>query len=174
MKGKNITIILSIIGVVVFIVAVISVSYAYYTSNVTTPGEATTEVKTATISAEFNGGDDLNFTNMIPGDSFSKTFSVKNTGTTTIYYKITMKDITNTFARTQDITYKLTENGTEIASGTFPSTTSRALSDKLSIDGGVTNDYTLTVTYVNDSNENQIEDMDKELGGSIFIEEVDK
>lgn len=175
--SKKTTIFISIVGVALFVAAISAVSYAYYTSNIETSGEATTTTTAAKISADFNGGSALTVTNLIPGDTFTKTFSLTNTGTETIYYRISMKNVENDFTRQQDITYILTENGNPLkkAENGDPIkqqflSAAGPLSDKLSIDEGETKTYSLTITYENEENIDQKDDMLKTISGDIYIE----
>ncbi len=165
---KKTTIILAIIAVASFIVLVSTMSYAFFNTNVIKSGSTDPDsVSTVQIKADFTDGEVVNAT-IIPGDSFTKTFTVKNTGTSPISFKVVMNDVTNTFSRATDLTYVLYEDGTEISSGYFPTTTA-ALSDTVTIPSGASKTYTLTVTYVN-SDEDQSADLGKSLSGKLFID----
>ena len=174
MSKKNITMIASIVGVFVFVAVIASTSYAYFVANVETKNtdNNTTTVQTGDVKAEFVDNEDLTVTNLIPGETFSKTFMVKNTGTTTIKYKIKLNNVENTFERTGDLTYVIKENGTIVKDGEALPTTSAPISDVLTIQKGVTNTYTLEVTYNNSTTEDQSVDMGKTISGKIFIEET--
>ncbi len=172
MSKKKISIIASIAGVALFVAAVAGTSYAYFTANVETKGNTNpTNVTSGDVKAVFSDGEQLNIGTLVPGDTVSKTFSVENTGTASIKYKIVINSVVNTFSRKNDLTYVLKENGITIKNGTFPDSNG-AISDSITISKGVTNSYTLEVTYVNSPTENQAEDMGKTISGKIFIEET--
>ncbi len=198
MSNKKTTIIISIVSIILFIVAVLSASYAYYITTVQETGDPdSTKVGTADFNINFVDGAVMTIENMIPGDTFSKTFTLENKGTATISYKVVMQEVRNEeFIRKEDITYKLYEyvvpkseataetdfsetEGTEepvvekalLASGIFPSVTN-AISETLSIEGGVTKGYILEVTYENVIDVDQKDDMGKTISGKLFIEEV--
>lgn len=171
-KENKMTIFISIVAVALFIVGVIATSYAYFTATVTKNNAENnnTNVSAANISATFTDGATLNITNMIPGDSFTKTFTLKNTGNKAIKYKVVIQEVENTFNSKSDIELVLKENGTTIKSTTFPSTTG-AISDELTINPNVSKSYTITITYKNTSAD-QSPDMEKKVSGKIFIEAV--
>ena len=171
-ENNKITIFISIVAVALFIVGVVAVSYAYYTANVTkeNSGNNTTNVGTAKLSATFTDGAELDFQNMIPGDSFTKTFTLKNTGEETLKYKIVVQEVENTFKSQSDIEVVVKENGSTINTTTFPSTTG-AISNELSISPDVSKSYTIIITYKN-TTADQTPDMNSVISGKIFIEEV--
>lgn len=171
MTKKKITIMISIIGVALFVASVAGTSYAFFAANVGTKGENNTNVTSGDIKAVFSDGEQLNVENIVPGDTVSKTFSLENTGTVDIKYKIVINNVENTFSRKTDLTYVLKANGEIIKTGIFPST-NEAISDSIIINKGVIHTYTLEVTYLNSTTENQVEDMGKTISGKIFIEET--
>lgn len=165
------TIFISIIAVALFIVAVAATSYAYYSTTIAKDnGDGTTKVTTAKISATFTDGAVISSENMIPGDSFTKTFTLENTGDTSIGYKIVVQEVENTFTSPSDIEVVVQEDGTTINTTTFPTTTG-AISDELTISPNVTKSYTITITYKN-TTADQTADMGSVISGKIFIEEV--
>lgn len=170
MSNKKSTIFISIAVVVLFIIAIVAVSYAYYTTVVNKTGSGDVNTNTTTLSASFTDGAVVTKTNIIPGDSFSKNFTLENTGSKTLSYKIVIQEVQNTFISQSDITYVLKENDTTIATGIFPNQTS-AISDVLTIEPDVTKTYTIDIAYLN-TTEDQSPDMGKTISGKIFIEEV--
>ncbi|MCI9279751.1 MAG: hypothetical protein HFJ02_03010 [Bacilli bacterium] len=172
MSKKKITIMASIVGVALFVAAIAGSSYAFFIANVETKGNTNpTNVTSGDVKAVFSDGEQLNIGTLVPGDTVSKSFSLENTGTATIKYKIVINDVVNTFSRKSDITYVLKENGVTISTGEFPAANG-AISDSITISKGVTNSYTLEVAYINSPTENQAEDMGKTISGKIFIEET--
>lgn len=167
---KKRTIVISIIGLVLFLLAILSASYAYFTSNIDKKGTGGTDVGTAKLSAKFVDTENLIIKNMIPSDSFTKTFSLENNSTIAMQYKIVIKDLVNEFSSYEDITYVLTDDNGYRKTGTFPKTT-QALSDVLTLDASTTRNYTLTITYQNTAVD-QSPDMGKTISGKIFIEEI--
>ena len=170
MKNKKTTMIISLFAVFIFVLAIGAVSYAYYATVTNNTGNGKTSVNTNDLSVAFKDGPLVNITNIIPGDDFSKTFSLENLGNKEIFYKIVMNDVENTFIKKGDITYELKEDSKVIATGTFPSQT-MPISERISIKPGASKEYTLTIFYAN-TQADQSEDMGKTIGGKLFIEEV--
>ncbi len=173
MSENKKTIIISIIAVVLFIIAISAASFAYYTANIEKTGEGNTDFnfKTAQISTSFDDGDEIHIENMIPGDSFSKTFSLGNSGSD-MEYKIVINELVNEFESYQDITYVLKENDVVIKDGTFPKEeANNELSEKRTLKNGENKRYTITITY-NNTNDDQSPDMGKTISGIIYIKQI--
>lgn len=175
MADKEKTLIISIVAVTLFIVAIVSASYAFYTAKVEKRGEdPAIKVTTGKLSANFADTAQLQMVNMIPGDTATKTFSLENAGTP-ITYKIVINELVNSFVSYEDITYVLKEtvNGSEniIGQGVFPKETNALSTNAITIATNETRSYTLTITY-NNTSEDQSGDMGKTISGKIFIEEL--
>jgi hypothetical protein len=166
------SIIFSVFGVALFIVCIVAVSYAYFTAKISVQNKEnnSVEVTTTNISVKFTDGEALNVTNVLPGESYSKTFTLENTGDIAINYKIAIKEVENTFVNTDDLEVVVKEGEKVINTTTFPKSSS-SISDALTIEPGETKSYTVTITY-KDTDKNQIEDSGKSIGGKIFIELV--
>lgn len=169
------TIIISVIAVVLFIAAISAASFAYYTANISTVGDDGNSVSgsTAKLSSSFDDGAQVNIENMIPGDSFSKTFYIGNSGAET-NYKIVINDLVNEFDSYEDITYVLKEDNVVIKEGTFPHpiyAPNNELSETLTIKNGETKNYVITITYHN-TEDPQDDDMGKTISGIIYIKQV--
>ena len=79
---------------VAVLLIVSGVSYAYFTATVSNAG-TTTNVTAGTMSIEFTDGDQVSLDKAVPGDSVTKTFKVKNTGTLAATYNISLTDLIN-------------------------------------------------------------------------------
>ncbi len=161
----------SIIGVALFIVVIVSVSYAYFTATVKPVNETNNgvNVKTAELKISYQDKTDEEINvKLVPGDSFSKTFTVTNNGGTS-RFQIYVEDLVNEFTSYEDITYVIKEGSTPIKSGVFPHLANASdLSDVITIEAGVSKEYTVTVTYEN-TEVDQKPDMGKKISGKIFI-----
>ena len=177
--SKKTALIVSVVAVAIFIGAVVSVSYAYFIKGISFDPTNNTRVTTADmVSPEFKDGDVVNVTDLLPGDSFTKSFAVINNGKETFKFKIVLNNVSNTFTRKQDVIYELYEVGssgtkTLIKSAQWPDTTSvLSKSDtSLTVDAKAKKDYELKVTY-KEEDVNQLDDQGKTISGKIFIEEV--
>ena len=94
------------------------------------------------------GVSEINANSMIPGDSFTKTFSVENTSNRAVTYNIYMQNITNEF--NEDLVYTLSDdNGVVVKEKALPTTNTGKsyLKTNIEIEAGVTKNYTLKVEY---------------------------
>ena len=155
MKKKMFLVLTILLGIVL----VSGVSYAFFT--VIISGNDTAKenvVVTGDMELTYTDGEEISLNNAFPGDSVSKTFTVKNTGTLTTTYNIKMVDVVNTFVDKSDLIYTLTgDNGVSVVDKVVPSSTGY-LFGKISIDSGITHTYTLTITFkktTDDQNDNQ-------------------
>ena len=145
MKRKNIILIISIIVILVFIT---SVSYAFFSARITKINETKTKVQTNTLGLEFNGTKEIEYNSMIPGDKFEKTFTVKNISNRAVTYNIYLENIINEFD--DFLVYKLDDNkGHVIEETVFPITNPNKTNIKtdISIASGETITYTMTIEY---------------------------
>ena len=174
-KENKTTIFISIVVVILFIIGVFATSYAYYTATIEKDNKNSniTDIETGSIGATFTDGEDISFDNMIPGDQFTKTFSLKNTGTVNINYKVVVRDVENTFKRPEDIEVIVKEAENIINTTIFPSTTN-AISgtNAITIRPGETKSYTIIISYKNQPDIDQSSDMESKISGKIFIEEI--
>ena len=118
MSDNKKTLIVSVIVVIAFILSIVIVSYAFYTSQTKVGSNGVnTDNITATVETTLNEDNVINIENMIPGDSFTKTFSIGSN--VTLQFYIALSDITNTFTSFNDIKYVLKEGTTTIGSVLF-------------------------------------------------------
>jgi hypothetical protein len=153
MKKK---IIISTSIVLVTLALLIGVSYAYYSANVKKINETKTVIKANELNLIFTGTSEINAENIIPGDSFTKTFTVENTSNRAVTYNIYLENITNEF--NEDLVYTLIdEDGIVIKEEVLPSTNENKnyLITDVSIDSKETKTYTMKVEFkYSDKNQN--------------------
>ena len=107
---------------------------------------------------------------MIPGDSFTKTFTVENTSNRTVDFNIYLQNITNEF--NDDLVYALNDDtGSVVGVTPLPVTNKDKsyLKTKLDIDSNTTKTYTLTVTFKN-TEEPQNDYQGKTFKGTLGID----
>ena len=172
MKDKKI-IILSIVGFLLLVSIVVATSYAYFTANVTGNKDTNNVVVTNGVMAlEYKDGDDINLANAVPGNSVSKTFTVKNTGNVATNYTIYFSELSNKFVDKTDLVYTLTssDGGKNVAQTQVPST-NEAMVSNYAIDAGKTHTYTLTITFL-DKDENQDDNQGVSFSTKVSINET--
>ncbi len=168
-NNKNV-IIQSVILVASFILIAVSTSYAFFTANFETTGDSGVSATAADLKVKFTDGALINATNMIPGDVATKSFTVQNTGSQAIKFKIVVKNVVNGFKRPQDLKVEIKEGDSVIKTGESFPTAAGPISDLITIAVGETKSYEITITYVNDPDNNQNEDMEKNVSAQVFIE----
>ena len=172
MKDKKI-IILSIVGVLLLVSIVVATSYAYFTANVTGNKDTNNVVVTnGVMSLEYKDGDEINLANAVPGNSVTKTFTVKNTGNVATNYTIYFSELSNKFVDKTDLVYTLTssDGGKSVAQTQVPST-NEAMVSNYAIDAGKTHTYTLTITFL-DKDENQDDNQGVSFSTKVSINET--
>lgn len=178
-KQSNTGLIVTLIVSIIILIAIVTVgTYSFYTTMINQSN--TEEHKTNVTSAELDfeivdGTKTVESGGIIPGDTVTKNFSIKNNGNVTGTYKLVWKSVVNNFVNQNDLIVTLSEDGTEIISAsdnkTFPASTTNpiVLKDGLSIPKNTTKNYTLTITYKNTEND-QFEDMGKTFSAVIDME----
>ena len=172
MKNKKI-LILSIIGSLLLVSIAIASSYAYFVANVSGNKDTNNVVVTnGVMSLEYKDGDEINLANAVPGNSVSKTFTVKNTGNVSTNYTIYFSELSNKFVDKTDLVYTLTssDGGKSVAQTQVPSTNDAMVSN-YAIDAGKTHTYTLTVTFL-DKDENQDDNQGVSFSTKVTINET--
>ena len=156
---------------VIAIMLIISgVSYAYFA--VVTNGASNPNIVTSgTMKITYTDGPEVKLDNAIPGDTLTKTFTVKNTGTVDTQYDIYFSDLINTFADQSDLAYTLTsDTGANITTDTvIPGVTSKIVTSQ-NITPNETQSYTLTIKFLN-RNEVQDDNQGKLFKTTIKINE---
>ena len=172
MQRKKLTLV-----IVSLLVVVLSVSLAYFTTQIIGKGKDVS-VTSANLQIVFTDSDGaLTETDIEPGWSATKTFTIKNDTKTEYKYNIVIKDLMNTFVTKGYLKYKVTStnngyNMTEfkdIPKSSAPKDTILAYSASIPV--GVTQSYTIEFKYANDESVDQSDDMGKKLSGTLFITE---
>ena len=167
----------TILVVASLLVVVLSVTLAYFTAQIIGKGKDVS-VSSADLKIIFTDTDgNIEGSNITPGWSNSKTFTVKNESNETYKYNIVIQDLVNTFVTKGYLKYKITStnggyNMTEFKDIPKSQTaTDTILAYSVSIPVGVTQSYTVEFMYSNDESVDQSDDMGKKLSGTLFITE---
>jgi len=173
MSRKN-KIIVSVVGITIVLLALLGITYAYYLTRI--QGNTNTNsisITTANLLLKYDDGSGaIVEENIMPGVTYTKTFSVTNEGNAKIdNYVVYLEEVVNDLTRTEDLTYKLTCSSTAAdcagGSGEYPKLAGIIATN--SIEVGVTHNYTLTITYENLPNTDQSIDMGSRISGYIQI-----
>ena len=107
---KTITIVYVVATLMVL--GILGYTFAYFSASVKENNKTETIIKTNELKLVFTGVKEITAENMIPGDSFTKTFTVENPSNVATTYNIYMEDITNEF--NEDLVYTLTDEDGEV------------------------------------------------------------
>ena len=160
------------------LVLLIGVSFAYFSLEIT--GNDTAKHNTITagnLKLTFTDTNALALDDALPGDTITKTISVKNTGTIDTSYNIVWKELTNTITKDElviEATCKRlnssnTEEGTCESISQTP-VSSNKLKSNIPIETGITHEYTLKLTFI-DTGTTQNYNKNKSFSGKLGIEE---
>ena len=170
----------AILVVASLLVVVLSVTLAYFTAQIIGKGKDVS-VSSADLKIVFTDSDGaISGSNIEPGWSDTKTFTIENKSNETYKYNIVIQDLINPFVTKGYLQYKITStnggyNMTEfkdVPKSSAPKDTILAYS--VSIPVGVTQSYTVEFKYSNDESVDQSDDMGKKLSGKLFITEGSK
>ena len=170
----------TILVVASLLVVVLSVTLAYFTAQIVGKGKDVS-VTSADLKIVFTDTDgNIEGSNITPGWSNSKTFTVKNETNGTYKYDIIIKDLVNTFKTYKYLQYKITstDGGYNMTDYSYlPKSSTKedvALAYEVSIDKGKTHTYIIEIKYANDESVDQSIDMGQSLSGTIYIREFTK
>ena len=170
MQRKQLTLV-----IVSLLVVVLSVSLAWFTTQIIGKGKDVS-VTSANLQIVFTDSDgSISGSNIEPGWSATKTFTVQNNSKSEYKYNIVIKDLLNTFVTNGYLQYKITStndgyNMTEFKDIPKSSVaTDTILAYSVVIPNGVTQSYTIEFKYANDESVDQSDDMGKQLSGTLFI-----
>ena len=172
MQKKQLTLV-----IVSLLVVVISVSLAYFTTQIIGKGK-NLDVSSTNLQIVFTDSDGAITGNDIePGWSTTKTFTIENNSKSEYKYNIVIKDLVNTFVTSGYLQYKITSTNDgynmtdykDIPKSSVATDTILAYSVTIPI--GATQTYTIEFRYLNDEDVDQGDDMGKVLKGTLFITE---
>ncbi len=148
MKKKKLLI--PVIASIITVLVLSGVSYAYYSAKIKENNKTETVLKSNELNLIFTGTNEITANNMIPGDSFTKTFTVENKSNRAVDYNIYMENITNEF--NEDLVYTLEDTtGSVIGETPLPVTNTNKsyLKVGISIEAKTTKTYTLKIIFKN-------------------------
>ena len=171
---------LKIVLILVLVLAILGVSYAWFAAIITGNDTAkNNKVVTGDLELTYTDTNEISLDNVIPGDSFTKKVSVKNTGTLDVKYNLVWQSLTNTITNDELVIEATCKrlNSSGIEEGTCESISQKAVSSNkiksnISIEPGVTHVYTVKVTFI-DTGEPQNYNKNKSFNGKLGIEEFE-
>ena len=167
---KNKKLLIPVIASLITVLVLSGVSYAYFSAKIKENNKTETILKSNELNLIFTGTKEITANDMIPGDSFTKTFTVENTSNRAVDYNIYMENITNEF--NEDLVYTLEDTtGSVIGETPLPVTNKDKsyLKTGISIDANTIKTYTLKITFKN-TDEPQNDYQGKTFKGTLGID----
>ena len=157
---------------------ILGISYAYFGTNIIGNETAKKQtVMTGDLELTFTDNTEISLDNAFPGDSFTKTISVKNTGTLDANYNLVWTELTNEIINDELVIeatcQRLNSSGSlEGTCETISQTPIKlnTIKKNISIEPSVTHEYTVKVTFI-DTGSLQDYNKKKSFNGKLGIEE---
>ena len=171
-----------IVLILTFITVVVGATFALYTF-IFSQEEGTSAVYTGTFSIEYLSGEKINFHLLYPTEKptidteknvYKNNFKVTNTGSldgeiTKIVIEISENEFSNKTLR-YSLYNKVKE---EVSEGYIEGSTEATIARNLELKNGETEEYTLLI-WIEETGENQNEEMKKSLIGKIRVDAMQK
>ena len=165
--------------IMICLTAILGISYAWFSTIIEGNENANKHiVTTGDLRLTYTDSDIVALENAFPGASSEKTFTIKNSGTTSTAYNLFWQELNNGISRDElvmEVTCKrLNSSGTE--DGTCEGVSERAVSSivniksNIQIEPGIIHQYTMKVTFI-DTGLEQNYNKNKTFNGKIGIEE---
>ena len=160
------------------LIAIISVSYAYFTAAIVNNEVKDQVVTTGTLSLRYVDGAEVVMQNIKPGDTITKTVYVANTGTLDAVYNLVWQELTNEITNDEMLiegTCTRMNATTEAEDGTCEGVDSTAIAKniikkKITIEPSIVHKYNLTITFI-DTSDDQNYNQGKKFSGVLGVEE---
>ena len=167
-----------VVAVLLLVVVALGISYAWFSAVITGNDTAkNNKVVTGNLELTYTDTNEISLDNVIPGDSFTKEVSVKNTGTLDVKYNLVWQSLTNTITNNELVIEATCKrlNSSGAVDGTCEAISQKAVSSNkiksnISIEPGITHVYTIKVTFI-DTGEPQNYNKNKSFSGKLGIEE---
>ena len=164
------------VAVIIGLLAVLGVTFAYFEMSIENKSVKDQIVTTGTLKIKFSDGQDINITNLDPGIEITKTVSVENTGSMDTGYNLVWELLENGITNNELVlegSCKRLVNGVE--NGTCNDITSKPIGNTVikrisNIEAGVTHEYNLKITFV-DTGSDQNYNMEKTFHGKLVATE---
>ena len=185
MKKEKIKNFIALGVILLLVLAIVGVSYAYFRLQIEGSGNDIV-LDTGDLRQKYTDGKEISLSNAVPGDSVSKTVTVENIGTRDVTYQLNWSDLINTIENYElHVTLECksytgygTNNQTESgecnriyrAVPISDTSTSALIKNNISIAKGVTHEYNITVTF-DDKDYDQSSNMKKSFSGKVDISE---
>ena len=170
MKISKLSLIIASILIVIDICFMLLTTYAYFTVDLDSE-ESDMSIKTfdGNASIVYTDTSNVSLVNAYTGEEIIKTFKIENTSEYTLYYDISLINVTNNFDNPNDLVYTLssTNGGAYRNSSILPKRDALIASD-IVIKPKTTHEYNMTITFLK-TDYDQSENMNKTFSSNISI-----
>ena len=174
MKDKKMYILL----VISILFAVVGVSLAFFTLNIIGNDTAKyNKITTGDLELVFTDGNEVSLDGAFPGDSITKTISVKNTGTKQVIYNLVWQELVNEITNNELVIEGTCKNlnSSNTEDGKCSSISQKAVKEgkiltNVPIKPGYTQEYTIKITFI-DTGKLQNYNKNKSFKGKIGLTE---
>ncbi len=158
------------ISLALFIITLVTVTYAWTTSDFVQTTSGVT-VESVVLSASFQGTSNVYVADLAPGEEYHKTFEIENNSDYQFTYSLKWNDVTNTFVDKNYFMYRIIniDTGEDLFFPKYLPSNSTTIINNISIDPGETHSYELIVYYINDPKYNQLQNANLYFTGNITI-----
>lgn len=170
-KKNKIKVYALVASVFLILVSIIAYTYSYYSAVVKYNELTETNLQSNKLGLKFTGVKEIKLSDMVPGDSIVKTFTVENISNRAVDYNIFMQGTLNEFG--PDLVYTLADNnGQVVAQTALPETNTEKtyIATNVSIAKGETKTYTLTIEFLYNATEPQNTLQGKEFKTTLGID----
>ncbi|MBQ3020942.1 MAG: hypothetical protein IJD92_01805 [Bacilli bacterium] len=182
--NRKTTITICIVAIIMVTISLLGFTYGFYINRVIgNTNQKTVEAISGLDQVEITDISNETISEIIrPGYTYTKIFTVKNTGDLDSTYSIYLMDVENNFIRKEDIVYTLyRKNGNNtidssdlstaeiVASGIYPSGNAIILKDEKLNNSNDTYTYALKVEYIYHENIDQNDDQGHRFKGVVHI-----
>ena len=168
---------LYIIIIIILVGVVLGISYAWFSAIISGNASATTnKVVTGDLELTYTDTNEISLDNAVPGSSFTKIISVKNTGNLKANYSIIWQELNNEIINDELVIEFSCKrlNSSNIEEGTCngmeqTAVNSNTIKSNISIESGITHEYSIKVTFI-DTGKEQNYNKSKSFNGKLGIE----
>ena len=178
-------IVVTVSALVILLSLTYNTTFSYFTTTIDTSGySGAGNGKTGLTAGEItgdvvlSGSTDIFGDKIYPGTSLNYTFTISNPNTIDVPVSLYWTNVTNSFINKNDLQITLKDSNqkdiiTAANNKTFPKSNNEDLVTNLVVPKGGPTTYTLTINYINTS-QNQFGDMGKTFQGTINIKSYEE
>ena len=176
-KEKRTKTLLVVLGSLTFLIMMMGSTFAYYTVSVIGNETASSIIfKSATLGISYDSGSAIYAEQIEPGYEITKTFTVTNTGDSSLDYKIKWVNVNNSFVVKEDLVYSLagvvtsgTGTTSSVPQTNLPHINNSYATGTITIDAYTTHTFTMNVKFLETGSE-QNSNQGRTFAGKIEIE----